>query len=525
MSSAPALILAVAIAAAALGMLSLPLRAAGGEDANGAGTNTAAGEGLAMITHTVRLDQPHQTIQYFAASDCWTFAQLESWSIESREKLADLLFDQKKGIGLSGWRMNLGGGLQRKSITHPFRTAETFEVEKGKYDWDRLAPQRWFLTAARDRGVGNFTLFANSPPMRLTRNGLTNLGDDHASSTNLKDGAEREYAQYLCDVLEHFAKAPREGRVVFDGVSPINEPQWDWNGGSQEGNRAANDDIVRTCEAVARELHKRRLKTHLDGVESASIPGLWHADQKYGKPYGDYLDLICPNPLLKRAMNGVIGYHSYWSDDIDTQLVQNRVRAKQEIAKHPGWQLAQTEYCIMQHKRAPGIDSALFMARVMHVDLAIADVVGWSWWLAMSESDYQDGLLGTDWRKPGDAESIITPKRFYAFGNFSKFVRPGMQRVTLDGCDAKDVKSLVATAWINPRTGEIAVVYINSGDVPQRIDLHVARGRRDMTPSRMQPHITSDAPGDDLRDGELFNPADGYTIPSKSIVTLTGNWR
>jgi len=56
-------------------------------------------------------------------------------------------------------------------------------------------------------------------------------------TTNLKPGAEGEYARYLADIIEHFCRNPDEsGRIAFEYVSPVDEPQWNWSKPSEEGN-------------------------------------------------------------------------------------------------------------------------------------------------------------------------------------------------------------------------------------------------------------------------------------------------
>ena len=47
-------------------------------------------------------------------------------------------------------------------------------------------------------------------------------------------------------------------------------------------------------------------------------------------------------------------------------------------------------------------------------------VTAWQWWTAVSGVDYKDGLIFTDWKKPGDPESIITAKLLWALGNYSR---------------------------------------------------------------------------------------------------------
>jgi len=113
-----------------------------------------------------------QTIEGFGASGAWWSQVLGTWSAPARDRVARLLFSTHRGIGLSQYRYNIGAGID-ETIDDPWRTAETFEVEAGVYDWERDAGARWFLQAAKDHGVEDFVAFVNSPPRRLTANGHT----------------------------------------------------------------------------------------------------------------------------------------------------------------------------------------------------------------------------------------------------------------------------------------------------------------------------------------------------------------
>lgn len=66
----------------------------------------------------IRLDSAYQTIENFSASDCWSMQKLGTWSLPNRNRVADLLFSQTGGIGLSCWRFNIGGGITDK-INNP----------------------------------------------------------------------------------------------------------------------------------------------------------------------------------------------------------------------------------------------------------------------------------------------------------------------------------------------------------------------------------------------------------------------
>jgi O-glycosyl hydrolase len=213
----------------------------------------------------------------------------------------------------------------------------------------------------------------------------------------------------------------------------------------------------------------------------------------------------------------VVGYHSYWTTGGD-KLVPYRQRLKREMARYPGWQVWQTEYCVMEHKRDLSMATALRVAQTLHADLAIADCAAWGWWLAVSKGDYKDGLIYTDWQKPGDPETIHPSKILWALGNYSRFIRPGMVRVAMTGAD--DFRSVLGSAWLDPAAGRVVVVYVNSGEQPSHRTLRVT-GDGDRTPVAWQPYVTSDTVGDDLKP---YPTAAGPAIelPASSVVTLVG---
>ncbi|RYY12552.1 MAG: glycoside hydrolase, partial [Cytophagaceae bacterium] len=137
----------------------------------------SAAHAQAPAVLTVRIDvaRPHQTIANFAASDAWAGQFVGNWPAAKKEAIADLLFSQNKGIGLSMWRFNIGAGSaeqgEASGIKDEWRRAESFLTPAGRYDFKRQAGQLWFLKAAQQRGVKQFLGFLNSPPVSLTATG------------------------------------------------------------------------------------------------------------------------------------------------------------------------------------------------------------------------------------------------------------------------------------------------------------------------------------------------------------------
>ena len=474
------------------------------------------------VSCVIDLADQRQVIDHFGANDAWYFQMIGAWSDANKNRVADLLYTTDKGIGLSFCRFHVGGGINRKSIRDPWRTSDTFEVSKGKYDWTRLPGERWFLRAAKARGVRHFGMTIYSPPMRLTRNGLTNHGTDTTSSTNLKPGGEEAFADYLTDMLVHFRDNPDEAeRIDFDRIFPHNEPKWDWQGrNNQEGNRASNEDIRRVHLALQQSLRKKNLRTLIAGPESGSIPAMValneQAQAKWHTEYGDYLDFFSKDLQLARGLGGVMTYHSYWSDRIPQELVPHREELGKALARHPGWKLWQTEYCVMEGGRDLGIDTALRVARIIHCDLTLANASSWQWWLAVANENYKSGLIYTDYQKPGDPENILPSKTFWALGNYSRFIRPGMRRVGIQG--PQDVSGLMVSAYVDEPSRTIVAVCVNVGKQDAALNLSVAgkSGGR-LGQVRFTRHVTS---GKSDLEPRGKTPGNGAVVPARSIVTF-----
>jgi len=466
----------------------------------------------------------HQVIDNFGANDAWSMQKVGAWSETNKHQIANLLFSTNDGIGLSLWRFNLGAGINRQTIRDDWRTVESFGVSEGRFDWTRQANERWFLRAAKARGVQQFAATVYSPPLWLTRNGLSNLGADTNSTTNLKPGGEFAFARYVTAILRHFRDDPDPAaRISFNYIYPVNEPQWDWQH-SQEGCRYANGDLAKVFIALKAQLDRDGLATRMLGPESGCIPDMYSLDlparEKWQADYGDYLHLICGNASLSGCFSGIITYHSYWSDEVGTQLLQRRQQLGHEFEKYPGWKIWQSEYCIMERGRDLGMDSALRMARIIHCDLTLVNASSWQWWNAVASEDFKSGLIYTDYKQPGDAETIHESKLLWVLGNYSRFIRPGMQRVELRG--PQDLGGLLASAYLAPHSGQMVLVLVNLAGESQTVRIHsLSSPRAEGRPWPCASYITSALKN--LAASDNLDLQHSFVVPSRSVVTLVGN--
>jgi hypothetical protein len=332
----------------------------------------------------------------------------------------------------------------------------------------------------------------------------------------------------MADILQHFRDA--EG-IDFDYISPVNEPQWDWEGHTQEGSRWSNADVKAVVRALYPELQRRGLRTQIAIVESGNIPDMSALNEamtrKYRAAFGNYLEGFAD---MRGMLSGRIGYHSYWSDRLDSQVIQHRSALAGKMRRYDGWKLWQTEYCVMDGPNGEGgngrdltMTTALNVARVIHYDLTVAGVSAWQWWTAVSEAEYKDGLIYTDWRKPGDPETIYPSRLLWTLGNYSRFVRPGMRRIELAG-EKHDMRGVLGSAFLDEAHRQIVAVYLNEGAEKHRLDLTFDTGSRDWRLGSLRLYVTSDRPGDELRAYPGPLPGGLIELAPRSVTTVVAEF-
>jgi len=492
------------------------------------------------LTITIDVTQLAQTLHGFGASDAWTIQYIGQWPDTKRNAIADLLFEtdldgnnDPKGAGLSAWRFNIGAGSSRQNnISMPWRKADTFLLSNGTYDWARLPGQRWFLQAAADRGVDDFTAFVNSPPIYMTKNGMAYC-DGSSGSTNLESDKADDFGVYLATILEHFSTVEE---IDFDYISPLNEPQWDWEDGNQEGCRYSISDIAWVVEALYTELQDQGLSTEIAIPDSGTMEDVyqyewWNHDYLwsfFNAASSDYVgDKVAP----------LITSHSYftcWPED--DRLVGYRELLQSAVAGYPGLKYAATEYGILipdaswvpeehrgyGHGYDLGIDPALWIARVIHHDLTIADSTSWDWWLGVStyEYNYKDGLVYVDQNETDGSYS--DSKMLWAMGNYSRFIRPGMKRIDItrsDGATPDDTtEGLMVSSYYNEQNSVIATVFVNWTGVSKILDVNYMNLPTDKTINYIIPYVTSSS--GDLTAYNKLSGDDTIEIPPRSVVTI-----
>jgi O-glycosyl hydrolase len=404
--------------------------------------------GIAIAADAVRITidaaTKYQTMDGFGASGAWWPSWVGTYPQNVQDELLDLLFTER-GIGLSIYRYNIpaGGGNEIRPRSH--RTAQV-ETAPGKYDLsaDRAALE--ILRGVSKRGVQRFVLFANSPPARLTRNGLVSGGD--GGDSNLRAGEEEAFAGYLVDLATQIRDQYRLPQV---SLSPINEPQWKWGEKQrhQEGCHYSATEAAAVIQKVVKLCEARNAGLKVEAPESGS----WDVTEPYAQA-------MFSDPAIRQHVHE-IAIHSYWSDRASKERV-----AKDLAQRFADKRLAMTEYCQMKREHDVSIDSGLELARTIHDDLTIGNVVSWQWWLAIGPGGYGDALIYANPR----TQKIEKTKRLWVFGQFSRFIRPGFVRI---GASASD-QEILATAFISESRERVACIVINPRAEAVRMTLAIA---------------------------------------------------
>ncbi|WP_250347700.1 glycoside hydrolase [Flavobacterium anhuiense] len=174
-----------------------------------------------------------------------------------------------------------------------------------------------------------------------------------------------------------------------------------------------------------------------------------------------------------------------------------------------------------------GMQTALFVARLIHNDIAVANAASWQWWTSITRVDYKDGLIYLDDGKSngGTAPDYVRndgefhdSKLLWALGNYSLFVRPGMQRVDVPNQNELDkANDVMLTAYKDILNKKLIVVAVNCGKEAQKYKFDLSKGT--LKNNEFIPYITSDA--SNLKRAEVQKNGN-LEIPARSVVTFVG---
>lgn len=446
----------------------------------------------------------------WGTSLCW-WANRVGGSEKLVRAAAELFFDKEKGLGLNIMRYNIGGG-DDPTHTHIERTDSMMpgflekDAETGELKWNGGADERQLrVLEACYRASGEdayVEAFSNSPPYFMTVSGCSS-GHRNPSCNNLRRDCVEDFADYLARVTDFIQ---RERGIKISSLAPMNEPYssyWYKNSPKQEG-----------CHVSP---GKR---------QSELLVAMKRAMRKYGL---DGVDLTASDETnadrAAKAFSALTGEALSVIDRISTHTYERATKKIGELCRRTGIDLwmTETDWSSVSGENAGEMGPAVWLAEKIIEDMYILKPSAWVIWQIAASYISRDGYLGRkdmqgmfDLREgywgcavaETDREEYILTQKYYAFGQFSRYIRPGMKILLTDkrslcAYDEKN-ESLVIVA-VNPKAADTQTEFAFE-ELP---DFSSARAVR-----------TSG----DIKSGEHWAefPCDGLTEKSLA-VTLKGN--
>ncbi len=367
--------------------------------------------------------------------------------------------------------------------TANFARADETSGYAWNYNWTADKRQLAILSAAMKASGEDFIAeaFSNSPPYFMTNSGCSS-GAQKSSEDNLRADCYKAFAAYMADVVVHWAK---EGLVEFTSTTPMNEPYtsyWGANSPKQEGchfdqgNSEStiiveyNAELQRQLEATTDAKVKRALSNLIIcGTDETSIDT---AITSYNKLSADAKNIV---------------------QRIDTHTYGGSKRAELcDLAEREGKNLWMSEIDVggKAGTNAGEMAPALCFAQRIITDLNGLKASAWIMWNAidvhidrnstskydakesieeMKQLTYDDGTVMYDPSRAGywgvaiadhNNQVIIPTKKYYAYGQFSRYIRPGY---TIMGT-SDEANTLIAYDSKGKKT---VIVAINTSDSPK----------------------------------------------------------
>ncbi len=363
----------------------------------------------------------------WGTSLCW-WANRIGYSDVLSQKAAELLFDPEIGLGMNIARYNIGGG-DDPTHNHITRTDSmmpgfwSLDEATGEivFDGTQDVNQRNVLLRAMTVCGSSFIAeaFSNSPPYYMTESGCSS-GAVHPGANNLKADQVEAFGEYLAQVALYYKE---NYGVTFQSISPMNEPNtayWEAYSPKQEGCH------VSPGESQSAILIATKKALEAKGLGSIQLVGTDETSTTLAA--GSF------NKLSEEAKAAItrIDTHSYKN---------NRMEELQALAAENGKNLWMSEVDgdAALGKNAGEMGAGLWLANKMISDIRGLMPSAWILWQGIDNHISSDGYMGNqDSGMPElsrgywgltvvdhDKQEIMLTKKYYAFGQLSRYIRPG----------------------------------------------------------------------------------------------------
>ncbi len=417
------------------------------------------------------------------------------------EGLLDLLFDTEKGIGLDIVRVIVGdGGITNAATGAQWGNrwydgpSDTIEPEEGQFVWDmpnweQVKPtfdrgQVFVMQEAQKRGVETFYANAWTAPYWMKKNQSVMGQNANGQAPELREdldgnGRKKYYQAYADYFVEYALGYKREFGITITHICPVNESeaQHGYSGIVLRGAaykefieeylgpalKKATDEGRFAALGMAPPLLVGPEATNLSALSqySATLQNINAETQKH-----DYINVFSTHvygsagtfnngPATAGVTSGFPAYlRSYgklWQTEYMTQnnsssasSANTQVYANQTITDGLYW----TRFISNMFTSDPGFNAYL-----------------WWWPLGNNGADGSDLIrMATTGSPQGNGDTttgeVRVFKRFYTFGQISRFIDPGYVRMEATRAPATGVTVI---AYKNPANDDFSLVVTNEG--------------------------------------------------------------
>lgn len=174
--------------------------------------------------------------------------------------------------------------------------------------------------------------------------------------------------------------------------------------------------------------------------------------------------------------------------------------------------------------RIPAIDCALFLSKVIHDDLVYGNAAAWQLW-----NSWEPGSPDFDTRyyvialKPANKEytdgEVTATKNLWALGHYSRFIRPGMQRLQLTRNDnltpVQIAQDIMVTAYSSEK--QLILVAINYTENQRELKLDLSGFK---LKKEFESYTTTAEKGVDMQFEKGKDWENGVKLPARGLVTV-----
>lgn len=404
-------------------------------------------------------------------------------TFQNEYRFADLYATE---MGSSAVRIGfIGNQFELANDNNDPNVIDMSKFNRNVFNWD-------YMRALRDRGVEDFVLTSWSPPAWMKGNLSVDYmqagtqGNSDATDNKL----EYHYYEEFAEMMVAFCKLFKEEMgMELTGIGLQNEPAF------HEPYASAILDIprfVQLIKVVGPRLEAEGLSTKIFMPEQVFSQGANSMDA--------YINGLQADPVANQYCT-VIATHGYASNGIDAGAPDfsqwSAMWNNCQEGSHPK-ELWMTE----TFKEYKQYSDAMYMANAIYGSIVAGNVSHWTTW------SFTGAYFNTKTNKP--------TSMLYATRNFSKFIRPGAQRVSSVVTGSTQV--LGTTFANNEANGNsLVTILINNGTTPYTIKLN-----GNNLPVQLDLYQTTEA----LNCEKLgtVSSSDVILLPAKSVTTLVGSF-